>query len=334
MKEEGCSENQLDVPFYLATITADQKKEIQDSIVLTRKSARLHYVASFLPIVICLGVGILLCYLFSSDHAIIMILAIFFGAIISWTSFKAAQAKADKKIARVSVPMILESIYGGNSSFNPYTGISREIVDESNLIRLGNKYSSDGLIKASYKDVDFVVSNILSQNIQSDGKNSHTVTYFQGIFAIFPFNKEIYDSVEIREEEAGFGMSLFFSSKDKIDMEDIEFNKQFNVYATDKEAAFYVITPQLIEVFKEIKKKIPGNLIFCVRKNKIIIAINNGFNKFEYHESGNNIETYLKSVIDELLPYRWLIDVLGLDDKISASSEEEDEEEIDSLLKN
>lgn len=330
MKEEGYSDNQLDAPFYLSTITSSQKKEIQDAITEAKKSNVLLYFVAALPFIGFTTAGVLI-FLFLGDAPVFsLIFFVIFGVVASFAAYKAVIAKADKKIAKVSVPMVLKNIYGEDSSYNPYSGIDRPVVNESNIIRMGNRYSSDGLIKASYEGVNFVVSNILSQNETSSGKSTHTDTYFQGIFAIFPFNKKINSSVEIREDEAGFGTSLYFSSKDIIDMEDIEFNEQFNVYATDKEAAFYVITPQLIEVFKEIKKRIPGNLIFCIRGNQMIIAINNGFNKFQYSKSGKNMENYLKAVVDELLPYRWLIDVFKLKDKISVSSAASDKVEVSS----
>ena len=175
------------------------------------------------------------------------------------------------------------------------------------------------MILGEYKGVKFSCSNVLTgqETYSSSSKTTDTDIYFQGIIASYEFNKSLEGVVEIREDEAGFGNSLLLSKRNRVEFEDIEFNKQFNVYASDELKAFYIVTPKFIEAFKEIKRRIPGSLIFMVRNDKLFIVINGARNDFEFDmkDAKASENEVIKSLIKELIPFKWFVDILNLDDR-------------------
>ena len=69
----------------------------------------------------------------------------------------------------------------------------------------------------------------------------------------------------------------------EVEMEDVEFNKNFCVYAENEHEAFYILTPHFMEKLKEIETKINAGIMFCFVDNKLHIAIDNNTDSFEYN---------------------------------------------------
>ena len=166
-------------------------------------------------------------------------------------------------------------------------GISKDVIEATKIIMLGNRYYSNDYISGSYNNVDFERSDVLIQNHTSNGKNSHTVTYFQGRWLIFEFNKKFHFDLQIIGK--GFTYSNkrngFFTSKDnrrrKVEFEDIQFNKDFKVYAQDDFEAFYILTPQFIDTLKNMSNTMDGKFMMGFIDNKLHVAINTGKDAME-----------------------------------------------------
>ena len=64
-------------------------------------------------------------------------------------------------------------------------------------------------------------------------------------------------------------------------MEDLEFNKNFCVYAQSEHEAFYILTPHFMEKLKEVTNKLNCGVMFCFVDNRLHIAIDNNEDSFE-----------------------------------------------------
>ncbi|MBR1673348.1 MAG: DUF3137 domain-containing protein [Eubacterium sp.] len=151
------------------------------------------------------------------------------------------------------------------------TGFPAMAVSSFNLVRMGNRFKSEDYICATYKDVKFETSDVLIQQHTSTGKSSHTTTYFRGRMFVFYMPRTIQASVRITPD--GF-MYTPTSNRhlDKLDLENINFNKQYNVYATDPHYAFYLLTPSMMERILYLKGKY-GYVILNFEADRVFAAV-------------------------------------------------------------
>ena len=170
--------------------------------------------------------------------------------------------------------------------YEPDNGIPEEVIKETGFIRLGNKYSSSDYIKASYNSTPFELSDVLIQDEHetTDSKGDTTTetdTIFHGQWMIFRFNKNFVSTVQVRQKF--FGNSLFGTLKKtgkKIEMEDIEFNKLFTVFAESQQEAFYILTPHIMAKMKEISKKSDAQMMYGFKDNLLHIAVSSSKDSF------------------------------------------------------
>lgn len=239
---------------------------------------------------------------------------------IVMTTYGVGKSRANN-FFKANVPnKIVKTVFGPSGSYHMKEGWTRNYISGIRLFRMGNIFQTRDKISGTVNGVDFTVADVTSgqRTTHTDGRgHSYTTTtyYFQGIVAQYEFNsKKVHGSLEIRENEGGAGYSLIYNRSDNIDFEDIVFNRDFNVYSKDKLQAFYIITPQFIEAFKEIKRRIPGSLIFSIQEGRLIIAINGAHNNLSYSSKAKSADALLESLIRELLPYKWFVDILNLDE--------------------
>ncbi|XMB86652.1 DUF3137 domain-containing protein [Mycoplasmatota bacterium WC44] len=164
-----------------------------------------------------------------------------------------------------------------NVNFNASGGLTREDVRQSELLPRTDRFYSNDLITGEYLDVKFKISDLHLQEVRRNGKNTQIVTVYKGPFMEFDFNKDFMGKVQVRER----GKSTLFSDYEKISMESVVFNKVFKVYATRAHAAFYILTPHLMEKLMELEKQRPGNFYFSFIEGRMYIALDNRRDNFE-----------------------------------------------------
>jgi len=234
-------------------------------------------------------------------------------------------SKAHKKYVRAFKKLIVEDSF--QKSFDkvryvPGRGLSRKVIEETGMIYTGNRYSSDDYVSGSYKGVSFVRSDVCIQNVQRTGKTTVTVTYFNGKWMIFDFNKRFVNDLQVLER--GFRYSRktggLFSGKPrmhKLETEDAAFNRAFRVNAVSDHEAFYILTPHFMESLRRISAKINGELLLCFIDSYLHIAVNTGSNALEAPMFTKiNPDTAFGSTRREIALIRHLVDELKLNNNI------------------
>lgn len=190
-----------------------------------------------------------------------------------------------------------------------------------NIYLKPDTYSGNDLVYGSYNGVDFEFSDVfLQKRVQRvDEKGKVYVSYetiFRGICFIANFNKNFTSTTYALSRNRN--VSFF-----KIIMDNSEFEKEFNVYSSDKINAFYILTPNFMERILRLKNlfKSPLNLAFL--DNKIYIYIEFGRDSFEPDVRQSLVGDYsiilrYKAEILELLN---IINELNLNRKIFTSNE-------------
>lgn len=178
-------------------------------------------------------------------------------------------------------------------------------VNADQLYRLGvvpffNNTKGSYLLQYSKNGQLCSLSNLtLEYETKSEDTVGQTRTVFDGQAYILAYKSRIPGHVRIMStyktsvtrQERLAGYRKLADNEHKIELENQLFNESFDVYATDEESAFYVLTPYVMEQLLMMRKRY-GYFGMAVNGNEIAIALNSGYRLFEMpyqHDKIDNI---------------------------------------------
>lgn len=185
------------------------------------------------------GIGFAFIALFIA--AIITVPALIFLSNKQWKAYVAAYKNL---IPRKVMEATLEN---GQCYFNG--GYARKDFEALDLLKIDGRhtYTSEDLITGFYKGIGFKRADIKITH-EVGGRNKHTVVDVDGRILEISFPKQIEGRVKIVKKN-----DLYTLLKgDTITMEDVDFNRRFDVFAKDPHSAFYLLTPHFMEYIKEL----------------------------------------------------------------------------------
>jgi hypothetical protein len=106
---------------------------------------------------------------------------------------------------------------------------------------------------------------------------------FFGMFGIVDFNKSfkghtvVLPETRLRESEWMRG-----SGREKVKLDDPEFEKHFSVYSTDQIVSRYILSTSLMKRISDFRKKIDRKLYLSFTENKFYVAISHKKDQFEF----------------------------------------------------
>lgn len=152
------------------------------------------------------------------------------------------------------------------------------------MINTYDRYYSNDLVSAKYKNIKFEQSDIRIEKKETDRdrETSYDIK-FLGKLMIFDFNKKFMANIQVASN--GFeARKLPYRKKfESIEIEDEEFNKMFSVYSDNQHDAFYIITPHFAEKLKNISLELNCEVMFCFIDSRLYIFVNNYENAFEFN---------------------------------------------------
>lgn len=267
-------------------------------------------------ILISLVVSIIFLIVFNEGFVVFFVLSL--GIII--TAIVTAKPLKEFKLAfkDIFVKKSLDAVFT-DLVYEPEKGLDESIISDTNMMYMGDRYTSNDYISGKYKNVNFIQADVHIEEEQtttdSDGNTTTTwITLFRGRWMVFDFNKTFKANVQVSQKRFGnskisnWGENIKYK---KVMMEDQEFNNNFRVYAQSEHDAFYILTPSLMEKIKRLSTSISGKLLFCFIDNKLHIGLQNNKDSFEHsiftkineEEVINNISQDIKlitSFVDEL----------------------------------
>lgn len=204
------------------------------------------------------------------------------------------------------------------------SGIPRYTIAETNSMSTGDIYNSSNYVSGVYKDIKVIMSDVHIQDEHEDSEG-HTsyVTIFKGQWMIFDFNKNFKSNIQVWEKKILGGFSRVVTSKQhKIEMEDINFNKKFKVIAEDDLAAFYILTPKIMERITEVENAINGTLLLVFKDSKLHVGLYNNKTTFNINiRKKINFEEFARNSISDLDAIVKFVDILELDNDLFKVSE-------------
>ena len=123
------------------------------------------------------------------------------------------------------------------------------------------------------------MSNILTQTTSTD-EDGHTTYYtvFSGLFAEITLSKNTGADIFVHSDKGFIGK--IFKSSNKIEMDSQEFEKSFDVTASDKIKAMQLLTSDVMADLIDFKNNSKKNFELSIRENKLYFRFHCG-NVFE-----------------------------------------------------
>ncbi|MFR7822039.1 MAG: DUF3137 domain-containing protein [Odoribacter splanchnicus] len=169
------------------------------------------------------------------------------------------------------------------ASYRPESGIAESVFMNSRLFSTSpDRYRSEDLICGKIDKTSFICSEIIAEEkrVTTDSKGrrqEHWIDIFRGFFFIADFNKN-FQGQTVVFRNSWFKLNL---GKQRVKLENPNFEKQFDVFSTDQVEARYILTPNLMERLLELDSRFPGKITVSFRDSSVIIAIPDQTNHFE-----------------------------------------------------
>jgi len=218
-------------------------------------SSKINPVVIFIPLVLCLIIGGLLCKLLTRGYV--------------------AQFKS-LVIERI-VHFIDENLnYAAHDCIDKSTFMLSKIFSTK-----PNRYKGDDLVWGKTGATKIKFSEIHAEHESGSGKNRRRYTVFKGLFFIGDFNKDFTTQTVVLPDTAEklFGhlgqklQSLNIFRGQLIRLEDPEFERHFAVYGNDQIQTRYILSTSLMERIVEFKKKTGRKIYLSFVGSMVFVAV-------------------------------------------------------------
>ena len=160
---------------------------------------------------------------------------------------------------------------------------------EYGILPAYDDYVTDGMLHYRKNEKDYYCSNIhlTKESTDSDGNTTDNTCYRGQAYTVnyrmnLPGSVRIFSTRKIKliRKESRSGYPAKRPGETKIETENTQFNENFDVYATNEQSAFFVLTPLVMEQLLEMKRRyeqvgvyINGNqLVITLKTNRTLLA--------------------------------------------------------------
>lgn len=216
-------------------------------------------------------------YLVIPKVLFVMLPAMFFiGILILCISmfFTKKHRKYTTVFKKIVIENLIKNFYN-NSEYYPEKQMPRRIYDEEKY-EFYNRYYSDDYIEAKINnkyDIGMAEVKTVHETTRrdSDGRTHTTrTTMFHGIFAKIVIDKSINSELKIKRNGSGvFG-------KNRLEMDSSEFEKYFDVSATNKIIGMQLLTADVMEELIDFENKTKMKYDIVIKNNNIYLRFHSG----------------------------------------------------------
>ena len=243
---------------------------------------------------------------FISEIIIISIFILYISTIIKEIGNIEKNGIKIKDVKREIMPVICNCFH--NLVWVPNRTQPTKKYQNTYLIPTLNYINYDDCFVGKYKKVEFIIEEL---ETWSDYTN------FKGIIIQFKINKKFKSHTVIHPSS---NLNIFHYSKlHRTVLEDIVFEKKYDVYTNDDIEARYLITTSFMKQLNEIKLSFYATQIHVVFKDGIFyLALETNKNLFEIIDFNKStlVENQYYAMIDEIISILKLIDYFKLDQNI------------------
>ena len=228
---------------------------------------------------------------------------------------KASQCKKsfDKIIKDEFVDKMLKEHFD-EASFDANSHVSIGKINSAGLTRQPDRYRGEDLIVGRYKGVGFQVSDIIltERRVVSTGRQTTVqyIDYFKGRWYVYKLEKKFNDVIKIFER----GQAVNTRGLTKEETEMINFNKKFNIYASDKQFFFYIMNASMIEKLLLLENSHRGTIHYCFIGDELHIGINDNSDSLQVDFKKTISRDSLRRFTEDIVLIKTIVDELRLDD--------------------
>ncbi len=170
---------------------------------------------------------------------------------------------------------------GYQKSRASFIGINE--IKSLNFFKSAETQRIDDHIEGKYKNLKVYITEMILQHTEESGKNRHTVTDFRGLVVKTKLNKNYKGKTLITAKN--FCNVVSKRNLEEIKLEDVEFEKIYNVYSDDQIEARYLLDLGFMEKIKQARSIFDGLAIhFAIADDTFYIFVNSHKNYFEVAE--------------------------------------------------
>lgn len=123
--------------------------------------------------------------------------------------------------------------------------LDEETLRETKILpKFTQRYSDDNFL-GLYKGIPVVITE---QRLDSGGSGIYAARTFEGLVIGYAFEEAFPAEIIVRD-----GKFLPPKNLEKVTLEDVEFNKMFNVYSNDQVESRFILTTSFMEKLKTLK---------------------------------------------------------------------------------
>lgn len=210
---------------------------------------------------------------------IILMVVIYFVPVYTIkTAFKNNKEKEYYKLFKKDVINYLIGFFYDNFTYKPAGKKEDNLLIRKNYItanfETSTTISSQDLITGFNKCQKFQIADI-STYYESSYDNKY-VEGFQGLFAVLDINKKLNTEIVIRSIKK----SIFEKKYPKLETDSVEFQKVFDLYASNKISAMQLLTADVMTILVDFYNRIKRDFDIIIKDNHIYLRIV-GVNIFE-----------------------------------------------------
>ncbi len=259
-----------------------------DAFELERKSTKKKFIILLLIGIAIIVVGAVLG--FTVTEVLLLVFGLI-GLFFIVSSF-AIRMQFNKKFKENVISVLVKEELGEDAVYNPTGGINLNLIMSHKMYEHPDRHTTEDYIKATYNGVEYSMcdAHFQERHVTHDSKGNRRVeyvTYFKGRIIYVNLNRGLNTRLKIVE---GHPKGFNKQGMEKFETELIDFNKKYDTYVNDKEKAFYMLTPVMLQKLLELEKLFKGSIQYSFEDNSFMVFINN---------NGDSLEVSLGKKLDE-----------------------------------
>ena len=192
-----------------------------------------------------------------------------------------------------------------------------QLLCKSGIIDRYNRVSYDDSFTGIYKDINYEICETSFYYKTGTGKNSSTRTVFKGVMIKLDMNKSFTGNTVIRPDTLKHASPA--ANLKHTTLEDVVFEKKFDVFTDDEVEARYLITPSFMERLNNMKTAFSAYRVSCAFYDKyLLVGLHTSKDLFSIcslKEPVNDGKQFF-TMFEEILSIIKLIDHFKLNQKI------------------
>lgn len=194
--------------------------------------------------------------------------------------------------------------------------ITNNFINNARLFSDYNREYGDESFKGKYKNVDVKMWETELGKETGSGKNRSYTVRFKGVLVALEPQRQYKGLTIIKKDNL---IDITPQGLEPVHLEDIEFEKEYNVYSNDQIEARYVLTTAFMERFKNIQLAFRASKIEAsISEQGILLAISTNRDLFKVGKLWRPVADYeqFKTMMEEFASILELIDTLKLEQNI------------------